>query len=418
LLLTQAANAVVITRNFTGHWDQPEQESQGIIFQVVQQPDGSKDGVVYWFTYNLEGEPLWLLGVGDVDRNALSVEMLQVSGPTFMQDASPGSRTLQSVGTMDLAFSDCNSGDVVFQPTEVVGTGGFNGGISQNGTMVASEFSVQRLTKVFNTSCSGGISDDTPAQTLPSIVAQFVANTGLDPDASVKIEFEEESDHSEFSVEIEDVPVGDYELYVDGELRAIITVVDDGAGGTEGEVEFRSPLDDDDELLLDFDPRDKLIEITMDGQVYFSGLFDGTSTPDDDGDDDAGDDDRNNDDGSNEDPSSVGAPEFGDMETKIELSNTGVNSAISGDAELKQDPDKVEFEVEIEDTAPGIYELWLGGDFLADIEVIDFGFETEGEVEFRFPQENDHLLLNFDPRGQLIEIIKDGDVLLNGMFPQ
>ena len=465
-LLTQSASAVIITRSFTGHWDQPDQESQGIIFQVVKQRDGSKDGVVYWFTYNLEGEPMWLLGVGDVENNALHVDLLQVRGPTFMQESAPETRNLQTVGTLDLTFSDCASGDAVFQPNEVIGTGGLEMTLSRSGALQASEFAIRKLTNIFNTTCSGGISDDTPAQARSSEVAQFVANTGLHPDASVKIKLEERPDRTKFSVEIEDVPVGDYDLFVDGVLVAIITVVDDGAGGTEGEVEFRSPIDDE-ELLLDFDPRDKLIEISQGDQVFFSGIFDGTSTTDDDDEDncpadnpdciDDDDDDAcpadnpdcipdddddtcpadnpdcipddddddcpvdnpgcDDDDDIPQDPASVGAPGFGDATAKFQLTNSGVDPEMEGDAELEQKSDEVEFEVEIEHALPGLYELWVGGELRATITVVDLGSDTEGEVEFSFPQDDDTLLLDFDPRGQLIEVVLDGVVMLSGMFP-
>ncbi len=40
----------LITASFSGIWDQPEQESQGLIIQIGES-NGEKVGIAYWFTY-------------------------------------------------------------------------------------------------------------------------------------------------------------------------------------------------------------------------------------------------------------------------------------------------------------------------------------------------------------------------------
>jgi len=383
-LLTQSAGAVLITRNFTGHWDQPDQESQGIILQVVQQRDGSKDGVVYWFTYRDDGTSAWFLGVGEVQQNQLEVELLKVEGPTFLQPADPSTRNLGSEGMLMLQFSSCSDGTAVFTPNEVVGTGGF-------------EFRVSRLTQIFNTGCSGGVSDDAPENGLASQLMQFLPNLGIAPGATAKLEFDEQADRTEFQVELEDLPAGTYALMVAGTFRGDVVVSDDGLGGTEGELEFESPLDEP-KPLLDFDPRNQLVDITQGAQTFFRGVFNAAANP--------------------PEPVGSGAPEFGDNEIRFELDNTGLDADSSGDARLRQEHDRVRFDVEIEDLPPGEYELWIGGLLRGVIQVIDFGTEIEGEIEFSFPQSSGEELLDFDPRGQVVEIRQNGMVYLDGLFPQ
>ena len=60
-MLSVAADVFVgdllVTRHFTGLWDQVEQDSQGISLQVVEQIDGSRIAVAYWFTYGKKGNP-------------------------------------------------------------------------------------------------------------------------------------------------------------------------------------------------------------------------------------------------------------------------------------------------------------------------------------------------------------------------
>ncbi|VAW43712.1 hypothetical protein MNBD_GAMMA02-1489, partial [hydrothermal vent metagenome] len=40
----------------------------------------------------------------------------------------------------------------------------------------------------------------------------------------------------------------------------------------------------------------------------------------------------------------------------------------------------------------------------------------EGEIEFRFPKEIGKPLLDFDPRGQLIEVRQNGNTILEVVF--
>ena len=74
-----------------------------------------------------------------------------------------------------------------------------------------------------------------------------------------------------FSVEIEDVEEGDYELSVGGVVRGVFSAVD-GEDGVEGEIEFEND-DDDDSLQLDFDPVGAQVEIRLEGTLWFAGAF-------------------------------------------------------------------------------------------------------------------------------------------------
>ncbi len=106
-----------------------------------------------------------------------------------------------------------------------------------------------------------------------SEISQLIDSTGVDPDgkADARFRIREDCDR-DFRVEIEDVPAGAYELFVGGENRGTITVTDTG-GETEGEIEFDTEPDDPGEILLDFDPRGKIIEIEQGGTVFLSRAF-------------------------------------------------------------------------------------------------------------------------------------------------
>ena len=79
--------------------------------------------------------------------------------------------------------------------------------------------------------------------------------------------------------------------------------------------------------------------------------------------------------------------DFGNIEIDVELTNTGIFPQASGDAKLEPRADRTDFSV-------------------------------EGELEFRNPVEPGKVLLDFDPRGQQIDVLEEGStVILETLFP-
>ena len=74
------ASNLLITRSFSGVWDQPDHESQGIILQIGEQIDEfgepKKVGIAYWFTFGIDLQSSWYLGVGDVNGNEINMRMI------------------------------------------------------------------------------------------------------------------------------------------------------------------------------------------------------------------------------------------------------------------------------------------------------------------------------------------------------
>ena len=372
------ADDVIVTRNFTGGWDQTNHESQGISLQVIDQANGEKIAVAYWFTYGDDNRSAWFLGVGAVISNRIEMTLYEASGIGFLEDNSPGDDKVVAVGTMEIAFSDCDDGVVTFS-TEIAGVG-------------AGTFPISRLTDLFNTNCSGGISDDTPSDVLASEQRISLVAAQQGDLASGHADFEERADRTKFSVEVEDMTDGNYRILVGGTDRGEL-IVNLGIGETE----FRSPVEAG-KILLTFDPRGELIEVHGDqGVVLTSGdvVFD----PGDDGDN--------------------GEPiDFGMTEIEVELSNTGVYPLASGDARLRPETDRTDFSVEIEDVPIGSYPLRIGTTVVGTIEVVQLqDGSVEGELEFRNPVEPGKVLLDFDPRGQQIDVLQGETVILEILFP-
>jgi hypothetical protein len=378
------AQDVIVTRSFTGLWDQIEQESQGINLQIIDQFDGSKVGVAYWFTYSSDLESAWFMGVGPVSGNRIEMVLYEGSGIDFLEDNAPGNDRVLEVGSLEMEFSSCTEGMATFTTTlDGVGSG---------------SFPVQRFTDLFNTSCSGGVSDDTPpAVTITEErIGLVAARSGIS--GSGHADFEERPDRTEFSVEAEDIADGSYRILVGGVDRGEL-VVSLGMGETE----FRSPVEAG-KILLTFDPRDQLVEVhDSQGAVLTSG--DGVIG--------GGDGDGGNGGGSGTEI------DWGTTLIEVELSNTGVYAEASGDAKLEPRDDRTEFSVEIEDVPVGTYGLRVGGVDVGSIDVVQLqDGSIEGEIEFRNPVEPGKVLLDFDPRGQQIDVLDGNSVILETPFPE
>jgi hypothetical protein len=105
------------------------------------------------------------------------------------------------------------------------------------------------------------------------------------------------------------------------------------------------------------------------------------------------------------------------MEIRADLLNSGLIPAASGEAEWEMSSDRVEFTVEIEDVPPGSYDLVVGGENVGTIIAVDMHGSVFGIIHFRDPEGYGKAHLDFDPRGQNIQILSQGDVVLEVDFP-
>lgn len=373
------ADHLMISRYFSGAWQQPDHESQGIMLHIAEVGEGEKVGVAHWFTFGNDFETAWFIANGPVDGHEIHMTLYTASGIGFLEADMPGDPMVSEAGTLILSFHNCNQGTATFEtPEEVIGSGSFR---------------IQRLTSLFRSRCSGGISDDTPSDKRPEKldVRLFSARDGITGDG--KAQFWERPDRSDFKVEAEGVPDGAYDLFVCGEDTGDdLTVL-----GGEGEIEFRSPPIDS-KAHLDFEPRGCQIELHDGlGAALTSGdqvLSAKDAEPEDDDGEDGG------------------------LEIEVALTNTGVLPDAEGEAEYEIEGDEKEFEVEIEDVPAGLYALHVAGVKEGDIEVVENDGQFKGKLEFSNPQTADSELLDFDPRGEIVEILQGGVVILETLFPE
>ncbi len=258
-LCLSPAYATNITREFSSSWYDPSRSGHGFILEVIDSTQG-KSLMAYWFTYDQQGRQIWMFGSGPVNGDSAQVTAYQASGGSFDNQFNPAAVQVAPWGTLTFRFESCDSGNVSFSPNDRA--------------LGAGSIPLRRLTRLYNTasSCSGGINDDRAPTAVADAQTRFMTNTGVAPAASGKVRFEQRADRTDFKVEGEDLPLGDYLVRVNRIVRGTLAVTQRVAG-TGGELEFRSPVEPG-KLLLDFDPRVGLIELVRNGSTYLSAQFD------------------------------------------------------------------------------------------------------------------------------------------------
>jgi hypothetical protein len=103
----QEGDPFVIEAGTSSAWFDPSRNGEGFMLEIL-----AKDrAVMYWFTYDDEGEQDWYIAVGDIRGNRiLFPELIQASGGIFGPDFDPEMVTRTIVGSASFIFSGCDTG--------------------------------------------------------------------------------------------------------------------------------------------------------------------------------------------------------------------------------------------------------------------------------------------------------------------
>lgn len=114
-----AAGTIPITSGFTGAWFDPEQNGHGLFIEVL--PGGRL--LVWWFTFDDEGNQMWFGGVGDITGDTAEIEVYRTEGGRFIPNFDPDDITNTLWGVLTIVFFDCNHGRVDFASDLGFGSG-------------------------------------------------------------------------------------------------------------------------------------------------------------------------------------------------------------------------------------------------------------------------------------------------------
>jgi len=141
-------------------WYDPAHDGEGFMLELLS---GNR-AVLYWFTYDSNGEQDWYIAVGDVDgRRIVFPELLRISGGEFGPGFDPGNVSESIVGSAAFTWDSCN----VAKMDWVIGN---ELGAEQQGRM-----KLQRLSTVMGLDCGP------PKPTPPPIPEYGLSGSWYDP---------------------------------------------------------------------------------------------------------------------------------------------------------------------------------------------------------------------------------------------
>lgn len=119
----------------SGSWFDPTHDGEGYNVEVLT----NGQAVVYWFSYDPEGQRRWFFGLGEIRDGKLVFDNMKTSsGGIFGPDFDPLTVTFTPWGSLELDL-DCNSGTATYSSTEP----GFGSGV----------LNLKRLTRIDTLNC-------------------------------------------------------------------------------------------------------------------------------------------------------------------------------------------------------------------------------------------------------------------------
>lgn len=101
----------------SGSWYQPEQSGHGFSMEFGQTLDGSPLAVVYWFTYDALGNPIFMLGTGSPAGNRVEIAFHSPVGMVF-GEFLPETVSREDGGTAVIEFTDRENATFNYTPSE------------------------------------------------------------------------------------------------------------------------------------------------------------------------------------------------------------------------------------------------------------------------------------------------------------
>jgi beta-glucanase (GH16 family) len=101
----------------SGSWYDPDEDGHGFSIEVGNAPDGSPTAVVYWYTYDTAGLPIFLVGQGVPDGTRLDVDFVSPVGMQWGVFERPEG-DWPAGGTGRFEFSDEDNGVFSYEPSE------------------------------------------------------------------------------------------------------------------------------------------------------------------------------------------------------------------------------------------------------------------------------------------------------------
>ena len=108
----------VISPENSGSWYNADQSGHGFSMEFGQLSDGSPLAVVYWYTYDSLGNPIFLLGTGVPMDNMVEITFNSYQGMIYGDFTPSPPPTIENAGTGTFTFSDGDTGVFSYAPSD------------------------------------------------------------------------------------------------------------------------------------------------------------------------------------------------------------------------------------------------------------------------------------------------------------
>lgn len=138
----------IARQKYSGSWYNPERDGEGFIVEVLDRPGSEGVGneiVVFWFTYDPDGNQAWMVGTGEIVGRKAQVEFEATAGASFGTAFDPDDVERTRWGSLNLEFLNCESAFAEY-----------------GGSFGSGQISLERLTGLEDLGC--GDPDDSVAE--------------------------------------------------------------------------------------------------------------------------------------------------------------------------------------------------------------------------------------------------------------
>ena len=114
------ADLIIAEGQPTGQWYNPDRNGEGFYVEVIDTSGNLQLGLAM-FTYDEEGEQMWISGNTPIDSDdvVMTVPVIQTDGPTWGSGYDPADLNITEFGTITARFTSCNT--AMFQVRNNVG---------------------------------------------------------------------------------------------------------------------------------------------------------------------------------------------------------------------------------------------------------------------------------------------------------
>jgi hypothetical protein len=88
----------------SGSWYDPSHNGEGWLVEILSE----NAALIYWFTYDGQGNQVWLFGVATIDGKTMTADMLITGGPVFGPDYDPADFSTIPWGTLVFTVEGCD----------------------------------------------------------------------------------------------------------------------------------------------------------------------------------------------------------------------------------------------------------------------------------------------------------------------